>query len=132
MRLLATLATLVLANTAAAQQCFYYWATDCFEIRDAASRDVVHHVLVSPGPREFAAEGGQCNAVIDAQLDIDQRGKALKRFNKVLGKIDGCKRLDQLQPRVFTSGSDAFDSYQRTAAERAFKKVHPIDRLPGP
>ena len=132
MRLLVALTAALLANTATAQQCFYYWATDCFEIRDAASRDVIHHVLVSPAPKEFGIEGGQCDAAIEQQLDIDQRDLALKRFNKVLGRIDGCKRLDQLQPKVFSNGNEAFESFQRMAAERTFKVVHPISRLPGP
>ena len=132
MRLVIATAALVLANTAAAQQCFYYWATDCFEIRDAASRDVIHHVLVSPEPQTFDAAGGQCDSVINQKLDIDAQGQALKRFNKVLGRIDGCKRLDQLRPKVFANGTEAFDSYQRMAAERSFKVVHPINRLPEP
>lgn len=132
MRLIMLTTALFLVPTAYAQQCYYYWATDCFEIRDAASRDVVHHVLVSPEPREFNADGGQCDATISQQLDIDKQSEALKRFNKVLGRIDGCKRLDQLQPKVFSSGTEAFDSYQRIAADRAFKVVHPINRLPGP
>ena len=132
MRLIALAAALSLTPHAYAQQCYYYWASDCFEIRDAASRDIVHHVLVSPEPREFEADSEQCDATINQLLDIDKQAAALKRLNKVLGRIDGCKRLDQLQPKVFSSGTEAFDSYQRMAAERAFKVVHTSNPLPGP
>ncbi|MDF1779779.1 MAG: hypothetical protein P1U67_00640 [Alcanivoracaceae bacterium] len=132
MRSVLAIFTLLLASTGQAQQCYYYWASDCFEIRDAASRDLVHHVLVSPEPKSFNAPSGQCDSAMNQQINIDDMGKALKRFNKVLGRIDGCKRLDSLTPRVFADSDDAFQSYNKMAAERSFKVVHPINRLPEP
>jgi hypothetical protein len=129
MRTIIALLSLLAANGAIAQQCYYYWASDCFEIRDAGSRDIVHHVLVSPEPQPFSASSGQCAAPA-ASLDVDAQHKALKRFNKVLGRIDGCKRLDNLTPKVFANSQAAFDSYAKLSSQRSFKVVHPINRLP--
>ena len=133
MRTLIIIGGLILASVGQAQPCYYYWASDCFEIRDAARRDMVQHVLVSAAPREFDAAAGQCNSTaVEEHLDSDQKDKALKRFNKVLGHIDGCKRLSSLTPKVFSNGQDAYDSFHKLATERDFKKVHPVKRMPGP
>ncbi|MBQ0752853.1 MAG: hypothetical protein KBT87_01740 [Gammaproteobacteria bacterium] len=129
MRPIIALLTLLAANGAAAQQCYYYWASDCFEIRDAGSRDIVHHVLVSPEPQRFTASSDQCAAPTES-LNVDAQHKALKRFNKVLGRIDGCKRLDNLTPKVFADSQTAHESYAKLSSQRSFKVVHPINRLP--
>lgn len=129
MRPIIALLCLLAANGAIAQQCYYYWASDCFEIRDAGSRDIVHHVLVSPQPQPFSAPSGQC-AASEESLDVDAQHKVLKRFNKVLGRIDGCKRLDNLTPKVFADSRAAHESYSKLSSERSFKVVHPINRLP--
>lgn len=129
MRPIIALLSLLAANSAVAQQCYYYWASDCFEIRDASSRDIVHHVLVSPEPQRFTAPSDQCTAPAES-LNVDTQHKALKRFNKVLGRIDGCKRLDNLTPKVFADGQAAHESYAKLSSQRSFKVVHPISRLP--
>lgn len=131
-RILATGLLLTLAGAASAQQCYYYWTADCFEIRDAARRDIVHHVLLSRSPREFQATSGQCELTIEERLGIDERGAALKRFNRILGRIEGCARLADLKPLVFTDGPEAFESYEKLLTERSFKVVHDVGRLPGP
>lgn len=129
MRPIIALLSLLAANGAVAQQCYYYWASDCFEIRDAGSRDIVHHVLVSPEPQRFTGSSEQCAAPVES-LSLDAQHKALKRFNKVLGRIEGCKRLDNLTPKVFADSQTAHESYTKLSSQRSFKVVHPINRLP--
>lgn len=130
MRLLISLCVLLMSSGAMAQQCYAYWVSDCFEIRDATSRDIVHHVLLSPQPTAFESPPDQCDTTLVQQLSVDTSHKALKRFNKVLGRIKGCKRLDSLAPKVFSDGKAAFESYNKLASERAFKVLHPVKRLP--
>ena len=118
----------VLANAA---ECHYFWTTDCFEIRDPRTRDITHHVLLSEQRFRFAAsDAGQCPAELDARLTVDQRGKVLKAFNTRLKRLPGCKQLENLTPRVFTDEGEAFQEWQRLAAERNFKSLHLIRRLP--
>ena len=113
-----------------AQACHYYWTTDCFEIRDARSRDITHHVLVSRGvyTRQPAA-GAQCD-VEGLALSTDHLAAVLKRFNRTLKKIDGCATLDSLTPRTFADAAEASSAWRRLQKERAFKQVHEIRRLP--
>lgn len=120
----------LLAMPVAAQPCHYYWSTDCFEIRDARSRDITHHVLVSGGvyARELAG-GAQCNAE-GLGLSADHLGDVLKRFNRTLKKIDGCKQLDSLTPDTFSDATRASQEWRRLQKTRAFKQVHEIRRLP--
>lgn len=117
-----------LANAA---ECHYFWTTDCFEIRDPRTRDITHHVLLSEQRFHFSAsDAGQCPAELDARLTVDQRGKVLKAFNKRLKKLPGCQQLESLTPRVFADEGEAFTEWQRLAAERGFKSLHLIRRLP--
>ena len=116
---------------ARADQCYYFWTSDCFEIRDAASRDITHHVLLSRQAYDAgAAEPGQCPAIVASQLDDEHRARVLKRFNKVLGKLDGCAKLSDLAPRVFADGASATAEWRRLQTERTFKETHIIKRLP--
>lgn len=130
-RLTVFISACLLTGVAAADQCHYFWTTDCFEIRDARTRDIVHHVLVSGGPYDAGqAESGQCPDRVQAQLDAEHRASVLKRFNKALGKLDGCRTLDQLEPRVFADGTTATEDWRRLQGERKFKQIHRIRKLP--
>lgn len=111
--------------------CHYFWTTDCFEIRDPRTRDITHHVLLSEQRYRFqASSAAQCPTELEASLTIDQRGKALKAFNKQLKKLPGCKLLETLSPRVFSDEGEAVSEWQRLAGERNFKQLHLIRRLP--
>ena len=127
------LAVLMLAGPLAARadQCHYFWATDCFEIRDARSRDITHHVLLSSRAYDAGpAEAGQCPALVSDSLDEAHREEVLKRFNKVLRKLDGCAEATTLNPRVFPDGASATAEWRRLQTERTFKQTHIIKRLP--
>lgn len=130
MRILLIAALALVTLPAAAQPCHYYWTTDCFEIRDARSRDITHHVLVSAGvySRQLA-EGAQCSAE-GLALSADHLGDVLKRFNRTLKKIDGCRQLDTLSPQTFSDATQASQAWRRLQKARAFKQVHEIRRLP--
>lgn len=132
MRHLVVVVLALLAAPVQAGQCYYYWFTDCFEIRDARSRDIVHHVLLGQEPHTFEAADGQCEATAASLLDAATEQAAVKRFNKVLKRLDGCKTLTSLSPRVYADGPAAFDSFRKHAEERAFKQVHTITRIPLP
>lgn len=111
--------------------CHYFWTTDCFEIRDPRTRDITHHVLLSEQRYTFQASSpAQCPTELEASLTIDQRGKALKAFNKQLKKLPGCKLLETLSPRVFSDEGESVSEWQRLAGERNFKQLHLIRRLP--
>ena len=114
-----------------AAECHYFWSTDCFEIRDPRTRDMTHHVLLSDQRFRFQASSPeQCPVELGASLTIDQRGKVLKAFNKQLKKLPGCRLLETLEPRVFADEGEAVQEWQRLAAERNFKRLHLIRRLP--
>jgi len=132
MRHLVVVVLALLAAPVQAGQCYYYWFSDCFEIRDARSRDIVHHVLLGTEPLTFEAADGQCEATAASLLDAAIEQAAVKRFNKVLKRLDGCKTLDSLRPRVFAEGQEAFDSFRKYAGERAFRQVHTVTRIPLP
>lgn len=132
MRYLVVVVLALLAAPVQAGQCYYYWFSDCFEIRDARTRDIVHHVLLGPEPHAFEAADGQCAATAASLLDAAIEQAAVKRFNKVLRRLDGCKTLDSLRPKVFADGPAAFDSFRKHAAEQSFKQVHTITRIPLP
>lgn len=111
--------------------CHYFWTTDCFEIRDPRTRDITHHVLLSEQRFTFqASSAAQCPTELETSLTIDQRGKALKAFNKQLKKLPDCKLLETLSPRVFSDEGEAVSEWQRLAGERNFKQLHLIRRLP--
>lgn len=132
MRYLVVVVLALLAAPVQAGQCYYYWFSDCFEIRDARTRDIVHHVLLGPEPHVFETADGQCAATAASLLDAAIEQAAVKRFNKVLRRLDGCKTLDSLRPKVFADGPAAFDSFRKHAAEQSFKQVHTITRIPLP
>lgn len=116
---------------AMAAQCHYFWTTDCFEIRDARTRDITHHVLLSSRPYDAGeAEAGQCPALVESQIDDEHRERVLKRFNKVLRRLDGCEQVESLTPRVFEDGVSATEEWRRLHQERNFKLPHIIRRLP--
>ncbi|MFN3712457.1 MAG: hypothetical protein ACK4SX_02240 [Alcanivoracaceae bacterium] len=121
---------LLLSGTAGAAECHYFWTSDCFEIRDPRTRDITHHVLLSDQRFRFQASGeGQCAAELESSLTIDQRGHALRTFNRQLRKLPGCRQLETLSPRVFEDEAEAVSEWQRLAAERNFKRLHLIRRL---
>lgn len=123
---------LLATGTVHASQCYFYWASTCFEIRDARNRDIVHHVLLSAAPGTFeVGDGEQCETAAGARLDVDSQAQALKRFNKTLKRLDGCRTLDLLEPQVFSDGEEAFHSFRKLNEPRPFKEVHTITRLPG-
>ena len=128
------LAALLLASpvlSRAEEQCHYLWTTDCFEIRDARTRDITHHVLVSSRTYNAGTAGaGQCAAHVEQSLDEAHREAVLKRFNKVLRKLDGCAELSSLSPDVFADGASASEEWQRLQKARTFKQTHIIKRLP--
>src|SRR5690606_2077401 len=91
-----------------------------------------HHVLLGPEPHVFEAADGQCAATAASLLDAAIEQAAVKRFNKVLRRLDGCKTLDSLRPKVFADAPAAFDTLRKHAAEQSFKQVHTITRIPLP
>lgn len=113
----------------AAAECHYFWTTDCFEIRNAQTRDISHHVLLSEQRFRVSRQDEQCPVAVDNQLSIDQRGQALKAFNKQLKRLPGCRQLDSLAPRVFDTEAEAMAEWQRLSAPRNFKELHLIRRL---
>lgn len=122
---------LLLGGAASAAECHYFWATDCFEIRNAQSRDITHHVLLSSERYRFQASApGQCAVELEASLSVTHKGQVLQRFNRELRRLSGCRQLENLSPRVFESEGDAVAEWQRLAAERNFKRLHMVRRLP--
>lgn len=114
----------------AASECHYFWTTDCFEIRDPMARDITHHVLLSEQRFQVPAKGEQCPLVVENELSPEQRDQVLKAFNRQLKKLSGCRALETLPPKVFDSELEAINEWQRLAAERSFKQLHLIRRLP--
>lgn len=130
MHRLLLMAILLAAAPGYAAQCFYFWTSDCFEIRDARSRDISHHVLLSAGPYEVESLGGDCREAVNSQVDSEHLQRVLKRFNKVLRKYKACPLLDELRPQVFEDGPAAHAEWQRLQTPRSFKEIHNITRLP--
>lgn len=124
---------LALSGAVSAAECHYFWTTDCFDIRDAASRDITHHVLLSEQRFSLNVDDtGQCPAAIERLAEPDHLGKVLKRFNKRLKKLRGCQRVPQLTPTWFPTAEKANEEWQRLAREQDFKTLHLIRRLPTP
>lgn len=124
---------LTLCGPVVAAECHYFWTSDCFDIRDAASRDITHHVLLSEQRFSIPVDtASQCPAALEQLAEPDHLGKVLKRFNKTLKKLRGCRRLDQLSPTRFDSAAAASAEWQRLAREQDFKTLHLIKRLPEP
>lgn len=129
------LALLLAASTGAASaaQCYAFWVTECFELRDALRRDLTHHVVLSlDSPHLFEAAPGQCAATLDRLLGEAGRREVLRRFNRVLGKIRGCALLEALEPVVLEDGAEAYRRYRELERETPIGRVHRVGRLPLP
>lgn len=130
--LLCLLASVARAADAPEQgaRCYYFWAHECFEIRNARTRDITDHILITGGPHSLPAVPGQsCAATVNNALSVDQRGKLLDHFNHVLDDIDGCHHLSSLKPEVFPDARAATQARGKLTRPNSHRKIH---RIPDP
>jgi hypothetical protein len=108
--------------------CYYFWQAQCFEIRDAARRDITHHVFVTRGPRAFRAPAEQrCEDALANKLDGTREAALLAQFRKRMKKVDSCPELTKLKVRVQDNGEAVLERYRRLTRESKHKELHEID-----
>lgn len=113
------------AQEQAGKRCFVFWASQCFEIRDARNRDITHHVLITRGPVSLDTEG-DCEATLESRLSVDQRADLLDEFNDVLEDINGCDTLGKAPARVFTASDQAIAAYRRLTRKGSRTRFHEL------
>lgn len=129
-RRLCLLCLAMLAGPALAEpgeRCYVFWASECFEIRDARTRDISHHVLITRGPRSWERTAATCEQSLEAQLNADQRAQLLEDFNDIIEDIDSCDSLKKPPTQVFENADDALERYRRLTRPGGHKEIHEID-----
>jgi hypothetical protein len=112
------------AEDAGGDQCFVFWASQCFEIRDARTRDITHHVLITRGPSSLQRQNADCEARLKASLEADEKADLLEQFNDVLEDIDGCDTLETPPTRLYGNAEEAIRDYRRLTREGSRTKLH--------
>lgn len=134
-RLVTVLALLLAAASAPAEQapsrqCFVFWASQCFEIHDARTRDITHHVLITRGPVSLPAGTASCEDAVDRRLSADARADLLDDFNDVLEEVDGCKELKTPPLKAYEDSESALADYRRLTREGSRTRLHEFKAPP--
>lgn len=122
------LVMLLIAGAARAEgrHCYVLWETQCFEVHDAQSRDITHHLLMTDGPIRLEVQGDSCE-IGSPLLDKEQRQALRNAFARHTDDIDGCQLPDQLDRRVEKHSEPLVERFQRLKESNKRRKVHILD-----
>lgn len=124
--LLSGTAFAAVAETDDHSQCLVFWATQCYQIHDARTRDITHHMLITRGPIGFSAGDAGCEAGLDQRLDAEEQAALLEDFNDILEDIDGCQTLETLPLELFEDADAALARYRRHTREHSRTRIHEL------
>ena len=125
---LPALALLLITGAARAEgrDCYVLWEAQCFEIHDAQSRDITHHVVMTDGPIQLRVQADRCEAEAPVLRD-KPRQALLAAFNERMADIDGCEPLDKLKSRASKQAEPLVERFQRLREPHERRVVHLLD-----
>lgn len=118
------LVILLIAGAARAEgvDCYVLWEAQCFEVHDARSRDITHHILMTDGPVRLDTGAESCDADTPV-LKKEPRQSLLADFNARMG----CESLDELKSRASKQAEPLVERFQRLREPHERRKVHLLD-----
>jgi len=125
---LPALALLLIASAARAEgrDCYVLWEAQCFEIHDAQSWDITHHVFMTDGPVRLKVQADSCDTEAPV-LQEKPRQALLEAFNEHMAEIDGCNPLDELESRASEQAEPLVERFQRFREPHEHRKVHLVE-----
>lgn len=122
------LVMLLIAGAARAEgrHCYVLWETQCFEVHDAQSRDITHHLLMTDGPIRLEVQADSCDAEAPV-LQEKPRQALLDAFNERMADIDGCDPLEELKSRASEQAEPLVERFQRLKESNKRREVHILD-----
>ena len=125
---LPALVMLLIAGTVRSEDraCYVLWEAQCFEIHDAESRDITHHIVMTDGPIRHRVQADSCGAEVPV-LNEEPRQALLDKFNERMRAIDGCEPLDELKHRAADRAGPLVERFQRLREPHERRKIHLLD-----
>ncbi len=108
------------------RSCYVLWEAQCFEIHDAETRDITHHILMTDGPLQLQAQADTCSS--EQMLLKDGKRQSLRAaFRKRMGNIDGCEPLDELKSRTSQQAEPLVERFQSLREPNKNREVHILE-----